>query len=69
MSVSSLSLFAHPLRTRHAELAQTKKEMNVFLEDDPRVAASLKLASVITSDITKRLFKRGIAAYSRFEFH
>ena len=50
-------------------LALTRIEIKDFLEDDPRVAASLKLASVITSDITKRLFKRGIAAYSRFESH
>jgi hypothetical protein len=47
----------------------TKREIRDFLEDDPRIAASLKLASGITSDITKRLFKRGIAAYSRFESH
>ena len=46
-----------------------KSEESDFLEDDPIFAASLKLASEITSDITKRLFKRGIAAYSRFESH
>jgi hypothetical protein len=71
ISVSSLlpSLPAHPLNSVRAKSSANSSAIGrlfklrvLFCAEE--FPASLKLASDITSDITERLFKRGIAANS-----